>query len=255
MNFKVVVLGMMIFMLASSIVQAKPIQNPDGSTPLVHWAILKSKDGQMEAMQSYAAKYVAPYAVREEGTYVLYGGVDKNQPNVLRLLEIYKDEAAYQLHRGSEGFKQYQKAREDVMVSLHIMEADPIVLESKTSGEGKTVRMARLEIDRKKLSVYKEALKEQIEKSVALEPGVLALMATSEKENPNIIHILGIYADDEAYEKHIGSAHFMNYQKVVGPMILGQNLIENLPTTVRLPGKPAMQKCEFNYDNKMGERD
>lgn len=94
MNFKVVVLGMMIFMLASSIVQAKPIQNPDGSTPLVYWAILKSKDGQMEAMQSYAAKYVAPYAVREEGTYMLYGGVDKNQPNVLRLLEIYKDEAA-----------------------------------------------------------------------------------------------------------------------------------------------------------------
>lgn len=100
--------------------------------------------------------------------------------------------------------------------------------------------MVSLHIDKKNLSIYKEALKEQIEKSVALEPGVLALMATSEKENSNIIHILRIYADDEAYEKHIGSAHFMNYQKVVGPMILGQNLIENLPTTVRLTGKPAM---------------
>ena len=218
---------------------AKPIVNTDGSMPLVHWAILESKEGKMDEMLAYGAKDVAPYAAKEPGTYALYGGVDKTQPNLLRLLEIYRDEAAYQEHRASAGFQKYQKDRADILVRLQIMEADPFVLEAKSAGEGSVVRMARLEIDPQQLDRYKAALREEIEKSVEGEPGVLALLATTEKENPHIFHLLEIYQDDAAYASHIQSAHFQKYNRQTQGMIQDKQLIATLPTTIRLTGKPA----------------
>ena len=57
---------------------AKTITNPDGSAPLIHWAVLRSTDGEMKNMQNMAAQYVAPYSAQEDGTYIIYGGIDKN---------------------------------------------------------------------------------------------------------------------------------------------------------------------------------
>lgn len=225
-------------MALGSTAAAAPIQNPDGSAPLVHWAILEAKEGQMDAMLALGAKGVAPYAAKEPGTYALYGGVDKAQPHLLRLLEIYRDEAAYQAHRASAGFQKYLTDRADILVSLKIMEADPFVLETKTSGVGSVVRMARLEIDPQNLAAYKAALREEIVKSVAAEPGVLALLATTEKENPHIFHLLEIYQDDAAYAAHIKSPHFQTYNRQTQSMVLAKTLIETLPATIRLTGKP-----------------
>ena len=60
------------------------------------------------------------------------------------------------------------------------------------------VRLAKLVIDLTQLENYKAALKEEIETSVRLEPGVLTLYAVSEKENPTYITILEIYANKDA---------------------------------------------------------
>ena len=87
-------------------------------------------------MQRMAAENVAPYAAKEDGTYILYGGVDSADPNVQRLLEIYRDQDAYQTHRDSEGFRNYQIARATILEQLIIMEADPFLLESKDAGTG-----------------------------------------------------------------------------------------------------------------------
>src|SRR6185295_16917652 len=47
------------------------------------------------------------------------------------------------------------------------------------------VRLAKIEIDSSQLQDYKTALKEEIETSVRLEPGVLTLYAVQEKGNPS----------------------------------------------------------------------
>jgi 4-carboxymuconolactone decarboxylase len=60
------------------------------------------------------------------------------------------------------------------------------------------VRLAKLVIDSAQLENYKAFLKEEIETSVRLEPGVLTLYALSEKNNPTHITILEIYADSVA---------------------------------------------------------
>jgi antibiotic biosynthesis monooxygenase len=218
--------------------EAKTIVNPDGSQPLVHWAVLHSTDGQMPAMQRMAAENVAPYAAAEDGTYILYGGVDKNNPNIQRLLEIYRDEDAYQVHRGSEGFRNYQIARATILEQLIIMEADPFMLESKESGTGMVVRMNRTVVKPEALEQYKAALRQLIEQSMAAENGTLALMATTEKEHGNIFHTLEIYTDDAAYEAHTSSAFFKTFKEATESMIVEETQIENLPTTITLSAKP-----------------
>ena len=65
------------------------------------------------------------------------------------------------------------------------------------------VRLAQLQIDSTQLENYKVALKEEIETSLRIEPGVLTLYAVAEKNNPTHITILEIYANEEAYKKHL----------------------------------------------------
>src|SRR3954463_11264708 len=74
------------------------------------------------------------------------------------------------------------------------------------------VRLAKLEINPMYLEAYKAALKEEIEASIRLEPGVLALRAVSEKEKPTRITIMELYANVDAYRAHIASPHFQKYK-------------------------------------------
>ncbi|MDX2302821.1 MAG: putative quinol monooxygenase [Microscillaceae bacterium] len=91
------------------------------------------------------------------------------------------------------------------------------------------VRLAKLVIDSTQLENYKAALKEEIEASVRLEPGVLTLYAVSEKENPTHITILEIYADVDAYKAHIQTPHFIKYKTTTQEMVKSLELIETVP--------------------------
>ena len=68
---------------------------------------------------------------------------------------------------------------------------------------------------------------------MSLEPGVLTLYATADKKQPNKITILEIYADREAYEKHIRTPHFQKYK--LGTLSMVEEL-ELTDTTPLLPG-------------------
>jgi quinol monooxygenase YgiN len=95
--------------------------------------------------------------------------------------------------------------------------------------DGQMVRLAKLEIHPAQLDAYRSALKEEIEASVALEPGVLTLYAVSEKERPTHFTILEIYASRAAYEKHIQSPHFLKYKTGTEKMVKALELIETVP--------------------------
>src|SRR4051812_47179022 len=74
------------------------------------------------------------------------------------------------------------------------------------------VQIAKLEIDSAQLESYKAALKEEVETALRVEPGVLALRAMMEKENPAHITLLEVYADEDAYKAHLQSPHFLKYK-------------------------------------------
>jgi quinol monooxygenase YgiN len=91
------------------------------------------------------------------------------------------------------------------------------------------VRIAELEIDPAQLDAYKLALKEEIETSIRIEPGVLTLYAVSLKEHPEQIRLFETYRDAAAYESHIQSPHFKTYKDRTRQMVKLLRLVETEP--------------------------
>ena len=99
------------------------------------------------------------------------------------------------------------------------------------------VRIAQLEIDPDQLQAYIGFLKEEIEASIRLEPGVIMLHATARKDAPHRVQLLEVYASRAAYEAHIASPHFLRYKAGTIAMVRSLELVEVGP--ILLAAKPA----------------
>ena len=91
------------------------------------------------------------------------------------------------------------------------------------------VRIAELEIDPAQLERYKAAVKEEMETSVRVEPGVLAIYAVAEKDNPSRLRFFEMYADEAAYKAHRETTHYKKYAGATKGMIISRRLIETVP--------------------------
>jgi len=91
------------------------------------------------------------------------------------------------------------------------------------------VRIAELEIDAGQVEAYTNALKEEVETSIRVEPGVLTLYAVSVKAQPNQIRIFETYKDEAAYESHLQTPHFRKYKAETQGMVKSLKLIETEP--------------------------
>ena len=102
-----------------------------------------------------------------------------------------------------------------------------------SAAENNMVRLSRIIIDPERLEEYNAYLKEEIEVSMRLEPGVLVLYAVAEKERPNHVTILEIYADEAAYKSHIATPHFKKYKEGTLDMV---QMLELIDATPLIPG-------------------
>lgn len=95
--------------------------------------------------------------------------------------------------------------------------------------DSRVVRLAQLEIDPASLAVYLRLLRDEIETSIAIEPGVIMLHAVQLKEAPHLVRLLEVYASPAAYEAHIGSPHFLSYKAGTAGMVRSLQLIDADP--------------------------
>ena len=235
---KVLALAFLFLTLITGSSYAYSVFAPEGKTLKVHWAVLQSKPGKMMDMAAISSRTVAKYTPNESGSYSLYGAIDSKNPDIMRILEIYEDEEAYQIHRASEGFKAFITEREPILESLKILPVDPIVLEQKKEGTGHTVMMSLIEVKPEKLEDFKSLITVEFSRSVAEEAGVMAMFATSEKGGRNnFIHTLEVFADDEARQKYSQSEKYKSYRKRLDTMTESQKDFTNNPANVKLSEK------------------
>lgn len=88
------------------------------------------------------------------------------------------------------------------------------------------VRISEIEIFPQHLQEYQRILNEEAEASLRLEPGVLCIFPSAQKDDPTQIRILEIYANREAYESHIKSAHFQKYKTSTLEMVKSLRLVD-----------------------------
>jgi quinol monooxygenase YgiN len=124
------------------------------------------------------------------------------------------------------------------LICLSIIVFMSIINIDQTAAQDKklVVRVARLQIDSTQLENYKAALKEEIDASISIEPGVLNLYAVADKEHPNHITIFEIYANVAAYKAHLETPHFKKYKTYTKDMVQSLTLSDTEP--IVLGAKP-----------------
>jgi quinol monooxygenase YgiN len=65
--------------------------------------------------------------------------------------------------------------------------------------------------------------------AVRIEPGVLALYAVSETDNPARVRVFEIYTDADAYKTHLETPHFRKFRATTENMVKSRELIDAAP--------------------------
>lgn len=91
------------------------------------------------------------------------------------------------------------------------------------------VRLAIIEVDSLQIKPYNEYLREEIEASIRLEPGVITLYGIAEKENPQQVTLFETYADSSQYKLHLATPHFQKYKQGTLQMVRHLDLIQMQP--------------------------
>ncbi|EJN16138.1 hypothetical protein PMI42_00236 [Bradyrhizobium sp. YR681] len=91
------------------------------------------------------------------------------------------------------------------------------------------VQEAEIEVDPAQLESYKAAVAEHIETATRVEPGVVALYAVSENDDPARVRVFEIYRDQDAYRSHLETIHFKTYKATVEKMVRSLKLIRTTP--------------------------
>ena len=197
------------------------------AVPYVRWAELEVDPGKAVEFMGVARENAAA-TLLEPGALALHFAAEKGNPGRLRVLEIYSSEDAYRAHLRSAHFQRFSQAAQAASTVRRVYDVVPVLLGSKRALNSASphVRVAELEIDATQLEAYKTAVTEEIEASIRLEPGVLAIYSLALKDRPTHLRFLEVYADESSYRQHIDSPHFKKYVEATKSMITARKLIE-----------------------------
>lgn len=88
------------------------------------------------------------------------------------------------------------------------------------------VRISEIEIQPQHIEEYKSILKHEAEASVRLEKGVIAIFPMFQKDNPMQVRILEMYKDQQAYQSHLKTEHFLKYKTTTLHMVKSLKLVD-----------------------------
>jgi quinol monooxygenase YgiN len=101
------------------------------STRFIRVAELQIDPAQAEAFAA-ATREVGQASVQtEDGCIALYAVADNENPNFVRVFEIYRDPASYQAHLQTGHFKKFRDTTSAMVTSRKLMDATPISLATK----------------------------------------------------------------------------------------------------------------------------
>ena len=103
------------------------------------------------------------------------------------------------------------------------------------------VRLAEIELYPDKLDEYLSFAEEVGRVSMATEPGVIGLFSMRDKSDSSKVYILEVYADKEAYQAHLQTAHFKKYKEGTSSMVKSLKLIDTNPLVTATLKKSAIR--------------
>ena len=97
------------------------------------------------------------------------------------------------------------------------------------AADATSVRIAHLQIKPEHLEAFTTAVKEEMEAALRVEPGVLAIYAVADKNDPTRLTFIEMYADEDAYQIHRDTPHFQKYKQGTLQMVQELELVDSTP--------------------------
>lgn len=97
---------------------------------------------------------------------------------------------------------------------------------SPAPGTQMLVHLAQIEVYPQYLEEYLTYVRENGAASMTNEAGVIALYPVYEANKRDLVMVLEIYADEEAYQAHLNSAHFLKYKQGTLKMVKSLNIVD-----------------------------
>ena len=102
----------------------------------VRLAELEIDSAQLDAFKTAITEGVQAAVHSEPGVLALYVVYEKDNPNRVRVFEIYTDAAAYATHLETPHFKKFRASTDKMVLSRKLLDAVPIVLGAKAQPPG-----------------------------------------------------------------------------------------------------------------------
>jgi quinol monooxygenase YgiN len=94
---------------------------------MVRLAKLVIDSTQLDSYRAFLKEEIETSVRVEKGVLTLYAVAEKNKPTHITILEIYADTEAYKAHIQTPHFIKYKNGTKDMVRSLELVEADPLI--------------------------------------------------------------------------------------------------------------------------------
>lgn len=213
--------------------------NSHAAPPLYNLFALEIQDGQTAAYDQIGENNIRASLAKEAGTLAMYSIKQKINPQMAYMIEIYADEAAYQTHIASPQYQKFREAAPQILTGhKHKYNLIPQYLADKKIEPNRDTRfnLVRITVKAEANEKFAQIVKTEMRESIEKENGVLALYATTDKDQPNQWYFFEIYANDAAYQAHRATPHFQKYLQETEALLQDKTFIEITPTLLMNKG-------------------
>lgn len=153
----------------------------------------------------------------EDGTLGMYSSHQPEDITKNYAFEVFDDEKAYQAHRHSESYQQFDQQLADVIVKHQVIDLVPQFMEHQdvalniSTPNDLWINIVSIKVAADHLTDFKQVLAAQLDNAIKSDPGILAIYAGTKKGEPTEWIIYEVFQSEENYRKHIASPDHQSY--------------------------------------------
>ncbi|MEX2784727.1 putative quinol monooxygenase [Streptococcus sp. H49] len=208
------------------------------TTPLMRIFKLKTAPDKLEDFKEIGKHNLQTSIEKEPGTLAMYSSYLPEDKTTFYVLEIYKDDEAYQAHTASQHFQSFAGFAAKHLTDRLIYQTEPQWLQEKEKAislhgqNDLTVKLAEVDVKPEDNQIFRDIVTKEMAAAMAEEPGVLAMYAARLADSPASWRFFEIYANADAYEKHRQTPHFTAYLEQTREMVQSKKLISLTASTL-----------------------
>jgi len=206
--------------------------------PLFRLFKLRIKASERAAFARVGEQNLLKSITREPGTLAMYTGhLDLNGVEN-RVLELYQDQASYDIHAKSPQFQIFKTVAGQAVVEQSVTALTPILL--LTSGPALRVVaptkylvvLTEFTIKTSQLPAFQSLLTAEMQTAMSTEPGLVTSYLGQATADPQQLIMFDLYENEAAHRQHNHTDHFGIFQQASQSLVVQQATVEVRPDTL-----------------------